>query len=438
MARVDNSDSAFDPANAKPNGLASDVVDHDGAARGGKANNYDPGKQFENPRESFRKQYDDVDELKNFNEKFCDTSGGSQHTTGKFKVIAYKDIAYDPNEEWYVDGLLPKHGLVMIFGESGSIKSFGVLDLVLGGCIGREWAGRRVEKTSCIYIAAEGSQGMKKRIKGWDIHYERTNQLPDDMQFGLIDVAPNLGMNDNDAKMLLADIQECCIKDPGVVVLDTASASMGGGDENTTGMQTLINNATMISKALKCLVILVHHIGHAATDRARGWSGQLPAMDAVLQFAKMDPIGDIRRTKVLCRKIKDNDDSQTFIISAEIVVVGTDRHGNAVTTLAIKDAVVCEGLRDEDRDVREKEKIVRDSRIKLLRAIQSKPCLHQSELAQSTDISKGQISKLIGTFIKWRLIKKSAAGGYSILTKGEKELAEYDEQQDVQLREMPF
>jgi RecA-family ATPase len=357
--------------------------------------------------------------------------------TNKFKVTMCDNIKFNLDEEWYVHRLLPKQGVAMIFGESGTLKSFGVLDLTLGSCIGRDWAGLRVIKSGCIYIAAEGSNGVKKRIEGWKIHYRKKNALPDNIQFGLIEVAPNLGVNDSDARILLADIKSCPVENLGVVVIDTASSSMGGGNENGEGMQTLINNATMISNELKCLVIIIHHSGHTETDRARGWSGQKPAVDVMLKFEKMDKVDNIRRTKILCKKSKDEDDEMAFIISAEKVLLGKNKYDEAVMSLAVRYAVMCEQLPDAERgeDMSENDG---DTKLKLLKAIKANPKMYQAQLVEVTGIHKSRVSRLIKDFLAANMIKEREISGFALSRKGKDALAEYDGDQGAIYEDCPI
>jgi RecA-family ATPase len=56
-----------------------------------------------------------------------------------------------------------------IYGASGSVKTFILLDLLLHIALGWPWAGRRVVQAPTIYIAAEGAAGLHKRKIGWEI-----------------------------------------------------------------------------------------------------------------------------------------------------------------------------------------------------------------------------------------------------------------------------
>ncbi len=75
------------------------------------------------------------------------------------------DIKNMPHYEWRVEGILPKTGTAMMFGDSRVGKSFLALDLAVKIAEGEDWFGYGVKKSGVIYIAAEGPSGIKNRIE---------------------------------------------------------------------------------------------------------------------------------------------------------------------------------------------------------------------------------------------------------------------------------
>jgi hypothetical protein len=47
----------------------------------------------------------------------------------KFPLIAWPDITFEPDEEWRVEGVLPRVGLACLYGGPGAVKTFILLDL---------------------------------------------------------------------------------------------------------------------------------------------------------------------------------------------------------------------------------------------------------------------------------------------------------------------
>jgi hypothetical protein len=173
-----------------------------------------------------------------------------------FPIIAWKDIA-DLEEEWRVDEVFPLIGLGCIYGGPSTVKTFILLDLLAHVARGGFWGGREVKQCPVVYIAAEGSGGIRKRIAGIKkVHADKG--LSPDIPFHLITVAPNLGMGVGDLEKLIESLEALGIV-PGVIAIDTASRSLGGADENGPGMDQLVNNGTALANyfsASSCLFII--------------------------------------------------------------------------------------------------------------------------------------------------------------------------------------
>jgi RecA-family ATPase len=146
-----------------------------------------------------------------------------------------------------VDGVLPFVGVACLYGGPGTVKTFILLDLFARMARGGFWGGREVKQCPVVYIAAEGSGGIKKRIAGMK-KVAAEKDLPADIPFHLVTVAPNLGIGNGDCKKLIADTEATGVR-PGAIAIDTTTQALGGSDENGAGMDTLVVDAT----ALACL-----------------------------------------------------------------------------------------------------------------------------------------------------------------------------------------
>ncbi|MFK5284070.1 AAA family ATPase, partial [Lacticaseibacillus paracasei] len=77
----------------------------------------------------------------------------------------------------------------MLYGESGSGKSFMALQLAGAIARGVEWRGRRVKQGRVVYIAAEGAGGFRNRC----VAYAQAEGIAlADLPLGIVADAPNL------------------------------------------------------------------------------------------------------------------------------------------------------------------------------------------------------------------------------------------------------
>ena len=202
-----------------------------------------------------------------------------QKGLGKFKTTRCRDIELSFEDEWIIEDLLPGSGFGTIFGPPGCGKSFLALHLVLHAAAGIAYAGRATKKVRVVYVAAEGQAGFRKRVKA----AEKALELSNDIQFDLIEVAPNLGTGDDDLSPLIEAIESGAEEGDElvkIIVIDTLSRSLGGADENGPGMAKFIENCGVMSRQINdCLVLCVHHTGKDASRGMRGWSGLHGATD---------------------------------------------------------------------------------------------------------------------------------------------------------------
>jgi hypothetical protein len=64
---------------------------------------------------------------------------------------------------WHVKGVLPKAELAVVFGSSGSGKSFVVFDMAAAIATGALWQGRKTTKGKVVFVLAEGAMGFRNR-----------------------------------------------------------------------------------------------------------------------------------------------------------------------------------------------------------------------------------------------------------------------------------
>ena len=175
-------------------------------------------------------------------------------------------------------------GLNIVFGPSGSFKSFYALDASL----------TVAQSRPVVYVAAEGVGGLCRRIDAWCEHYQQPSG-----SIYLLCQEINLLNTDTIKELikLLSDIK------PAVVVFDTLSRCIPGADENSAKeMSTVIRNASIIQQALGTTIILIHHTNRA--ERGERGSGTLRgAADAMIELAANGD-GVIR---VSCSKLKDDE-----------------------------------------------------------------------------------------------------------------------------------
>jgi len=250
---------------------------------------------------------------------------------GKFKREKFNDVL-PRGTAWLVKDFLPAIGVGVVYGESTVGKSFFMLWLSLRVALGQVVLKHRTRKGGVIYVAAEGQNGMRKRMQGVRERFEVETTL-----FDFIGVAPNV-LDRADMEALAAELREADAEmkaagDIGVrmVVIDTMPAAMPGGNENTSeAMGLALAKAHWLAQEIGALVVLVTHPGKNAALGPRGWSGQVGNSDVIIQLAVDEEDSQLRVGTV--EKLKDGEGGERFAYRLKRIDMGVDEDGDPIST----------------------------------------------------------------------------------------------------------
>lgn len=250
---------------------------------------------------------------------------------------------------WIIKGVLPQAGLAVVYGASGSGKSFAVLDMGFAIARGEPWRGKRVKQGRVAYIAAEGAEGFRKRLAAYAIHHSVDLAT---VPMSVLDGAPNL-MELKDAKDLAAGVMASGGAD--VIIVDTFAQTTPGANENAgEDVGKALGHCKRLHELTGALIVLIHHSGKDASKGARGWSGLRAACDAELEVVRE---GDARALRL--SKNKDGEDGLQWGFALDIVQLGVDEDLDPITScVAVEAEIPVGGM--SDRKLGAVEKVVNE------------------------------------------------------------------------------
>ena len=271
------------------------------------------------------------------------TTEGKQQR--KFKVINMWQAAnHIKPPDWLIKNYLELDTVAGLFAPPANCKSMVAVDLACCVATGKHWHGYRVKQGGVLYIAGEGSAGLKKRVQAWKIRQKRRDEdIPLYLSEHSID-----GQNIIEIMELCEDVEamhDMSQSDINLVIVDTVARNFGAGDENSArDMGMFIQHMDYIRRRWNCAVLLVHHTGHGDRDRARGSSAFRAALDAEYVVRKDQKLVELKATKM-----KDADEPGAIHFELHSVDLGiVDEDGLPVTS-AILD------LTDKDMPERDDE-----------------------------------------------------------------------------------
>ena len=268
---------------------------------------------------------DDFDVLEDDFADLLDAAPAAEAKPAKrelFTPVRAGAFAMRSQPAWIIKGFLPQAGLAVIYGASGSGKTFFTLDFAGAVARGGEWRGLPVKQGRVVYVVAEGASGFQRRLAaycqfhGIDI---------DTLDVWVIADVPNL-LDKSHIKALHKQLAK--IGPVSLIVIDTYARVMAGGNENDakdTGQA--VAHCDQLHRALGAMVVLVHHSGKDAAKGARGSGALRAAADLEVEVIQTR---EYRAATVT--KMKDGEDNAEYAFKLAEVVLGQDDEGDNITS----------------------------------------------------------------------------------------------------------
>ncbi|MGH7096261.1 MAG: AAA family ATPase, partial [Stellaceae bacterium] len=191
-----------------------------------------------------------------------------------------------------VKGILEQEQTSLIVGPTGCGKTFLTLDIGLHVAAGREWFGRRVSVGAVVYVAAEAGRSIINRVAAWKIAYgygKEDAAIPFATVTSPVDLCH---ANAGDLDRLIATIRAAGFDHVALIVVDTISRALSGGDENSpSDMGAIVGSLDRLRDEFRCHVAAVHHLGKETARGARGHSLLTCNLDTVIEVARDEATG---------------------------------------------------------------------------------------------------------------------------------------------------
>lgn len=297
-----------------------------------------------------------------------------------------------PPVSWLVPGEIPERGLTVLYGSSGSGKSFLALDYALN----------IAQNQPVVYMAGEGQAGYAQRVSAWKQHHHKD-------EGHLYMYLEPVSISDSDK--LTAFIDTIAPTQPKLVIIDTVARAMTGYDENSTrDMGLFIQAANQLMARLDCAVLLVHHTQKSG-GQERGSSSLRGAADSMLKLSAMDDLLILE-----CSKSKDGSPFDTRHYS--LLPLEVNLQGQAVQSACI---ILAKQLQKgtEDKLSPAQRKI-----LDTLAQDVNQEGLGREELRHHVDLSVGTLGRALGNLLKMKLVEQAVPRGpYTLSETGRRRLA---------------
>jgi len=253
----------------------------------------------------------------------------------RFTLVTGQQLEEQPELPMLIAKVLPMEAVAVIVGKFGTYKTFLALGMAFALTNGMAWHGLSVQQRGVVYVAAEGSRGMKKRLRALVNRHQCP--MPTNLYFV---TEPVQLSNPGEVEALIREIKRLPYP-VGLIVFDTLARCLVGGDENSArDMGLLIDGADRIRKQTGATVLLVHHVGKDGSTRG---STALPG--GVETIVRVDRSRDENHLiTISCEKQKDAEEFEKRAFRLRVVELYDDgaNHSGGNTSLVLEAAELAE------------------------------------------------------------------------------------------------
>jgi KaiC/GvpD/RAD55 family RecA-like ATPase len=254
----------------------------------------------------------------------------------RLPLVWFDDTSPKLDSPYLVKGLLPRVGLSVVYGKSGTGKTFAVQDIALHIAFGLAWRGRRVNQCTVVYIAAEGGDSALNRVAAFKKAYPDQCEASG-VPFVTIPAPVNLLDPDADVSAIIervGDVEQKIGRKVGLIVIDTLSRALAGGNENgPEDMGQFVRNVDRIRADTGAHALIVHHSGKDELRGARGHSLLRAATDTEIEVSH-EAESDLRTMRVT--KQRDLPTDGEFAFRLRSIELGHDMDGDPVKSCVVE------------------------------------------------------------------------------------------------------
>lgn len=204
-----------------------------------------------------------------------------QEPRSKFHFENETEMEQGKDPTWIVPELIPDETTVLLYGPTGSFKSFLAQDILMSVSTGVTTFGTvPLLRGPTFYGALEGRNAIKKgRRRAWKLARE-IESLPD----FYVGRAPIIAIPEQMQQFGDAVLERCGGRKPRLIVLDTIAKCMTGFNENDAGdAGKFIRFCDSLVEAMGCSVIAIGHTGKEDGRGHRGSSAFQSGFDTTIE-----------------------------------------------------------------------------------------------------------------------------------------------------------
>jgi KaiC/GvpD/RAD55 family RecA-like ATPase len=196
------------------------------------------------------------------------------------KLESIEDIYETPDAEYLIAKILETATVSMLYGTTGTGKTFTSVHTALSVAHGLLWNGRKTKAGPVWFINTEGRRGLKKRIRAW---YAEHPELELSANFKIIPWSLDLREYLQELQNTLDEAKE----KPVLIVIDNFSMCTNGIEQNKQEqVAPVLRDLHELAETYACHIMIVHHTNK--DDDFNGTMAFKNHVDAMIKLRKED------------------------------------------------------------------------------------------------------------------------------------------------------
>ena len=264
------------------------------------------------------------------------------------KLYSIEDIYALPDAQHLIANILEASGVSLLYGVSGTGKTFTALNLGLSIAHGISWHDRDVAQGHVWYINTEGGHGLKKRLRAWYVEHPDLKPSP---YFHVVPWALNL----REHHQILTESIKRLNAPPALIIIDNFSLCAPGVNQNhQEEVAPVLAVAHEIAQVHNCHLMILHHTNKE--DDVNGSMAFRNHVDTMIELKKESKTEKDSPILFCCKKSRDDepfDDIRTLL--KRVTVAVEEDTARPITSCVIVDC-----------DQPEPEPVTPDEQMKLL------------------------------------------------------------------------
>lgn len=317
------------------------------------------------------------------------------------KLHSIDDIYALPDTTYLITKVLKEVGVSMLYGMSGTGKTFTALNLALSVAHGLNWMSRKVKQGPVWYVNTEGGRELKNRLKAW---YEEHDELLPSPHFQVIPWSLSFRENMED---LVNTIDEMSEEDkPALIVFDNFSMCAPGINQNNQEeVAPVLRDLNTLAQMKSTHVMVIHHSNKL--DDINGTMAFRNHVDTMIELKKEDKSDKQSPILFCCQKARDDEPFSDIRTELKQIILYTDPQSlETITSCVVTPS-----------ETRAKEKALNDTPANMLDILGDRSLIHsdwQRECLETLKIGHATFDRYRQQLIYKKYIEKYKPEGQKI------------------------